>query len=114
MSADHSRLARIRVDEQWIELPFPAKFVLDLGLLVVALLDPDANLAKFGQFRNLLGLRRSGEIIWTAELPTSTTGDCYLAVDQDSADRLRARSFSSFDVVIDALTGAIESKEFTK
>jgi hypothetical protein len=104
----------IEIDGRRLEIPYPARVVLDLGLLLVILFDPDAHIPKFGQFNNLVALRRSGKLVWTCPLPTTLTGDCFIAAELTSPDHLLVRSFSSFDLVVDALTGAIEANEFTK
>ena len=103
----------VEIDGRTHHLIAPAKLVIDVGLLVVVLLDPDAHIPKFGQFENIVALRRGGEECWRAELPTTTTGDCYLAA-RLHGDTISARSFSSYDVELDALTGRILSKEFSK
>lgn len=88
--------------------------VLDLGVVLIVLFDPDSFIPKVGQFRNLVAIRRTGELLWEGQLPTTTTGDCYLTVEYVDKHRLRARAFSSFVVDLDALTGLIEGKEFVK
>jgi hypothetical protein len=87
--------------------------VIDLGLLVVVLFDPDSNTAKFGQFPNLVALRRDGSEFWVAELPSTSTGECYYRV-REGGGQLLASSVRSIEVEIDPLTGKLVSREFTK
>jgi hypothetical protein len=103
----------LTIDGQRHSMPYPIEAVRDLGLLVVVLFDPGANLSKFGQFPNLVAVRRDGSVFWTAELPSSTTGECYYKV-RGADDEITAYSFGSYIVQIDPLTGRILSKEFVK
>jgi len=61
-----------------LEHPIAEAFEADGKLLV--LFDPDARTEKFGQFPNLVALSVSGEKLWTAELPTTTSGDRYYKI----------------------------------
>jgi len=79
---------------------------------VVVLFDPDAYTAKFGQFPNLIAVSREGTKLWTAELPTTTSGDRYYRLIR--GESLRAASIYSFVCEIDPRTGRILRKEFVK
>jgi hypothetical protein len=79
---------------------------------VAVLFDPAAYTAKFGQFANLVGLSCEGAKLWTAELPSTTSGDRYYKLVRD--DKLRAASVYSFICDIDPRTGRIIRKEFLK
>lgn len=79
---------------------------------IIVLLDPDSNLSKFGQFNNLVALDKEGKEKWTAELPTTTSGDCYMQIV--SREPLVVDSFSSYRCQIDLETGKIEQKRFYK
>lgn len=79
---------------------------------IIVLFDPDAEQGKVGQFSNLIAVDERGNEVWTAELPTSTTGDRYYRVE--SEDPIVVSSVSSFDCEIDAATGRILRKEFMK
>jgi len=94
------------------ELEYPILDVVQKGDCFIVLFDPDANIKKFGQFPNLICINSYGAKIWTAELPTTDTGDCYYKLK--SAVSLRAYSVRSYSCVIDEKTGQILSKKFFK
>jgi len=103
----------LTVDGVKHRLAFPIVEVIDLGLLVVVLFDPDSNTRKFGQFPNLIAVRRDGLQFWVAELPSTSSGECYYRV-READGNLVAYSFRSMEAVIDPLTGHLISREFTK
>jgi hypothetical protein len=49
----------LTIDGERHRLPFPIAAIVDLGLLVVVLYDPDSNIKEFGQFENLVAKRLS-------------------------------------------------------
>jgi hypothetical protein len=79
---------------------------------VLALFDPDSSDEGNGNFHNLVALNRSGQLKWTAELPTSDPGDRYYKIA--STDPLIAYSVRSYDCFIDLRSGHIMHKYFTK
>lgn len=103
----------LTVDGEKHRLAFPIVEAIDLGLLVVVLFDPDSNTRKFGQFPNLIAVRRDGSEFWVAELPNTSSGECYYRV-REASGHLVASSFHSTEAEIDALTGKLISQEFTK
>lgn len=80
--------------------------------IVVVLFDPDAYKAKYGQFPNLVAVSRAGKRLWTAELPTTTSGDRYYRLV--NGEGLRAASVYSFICEIEPKTGRILRKQFIK
>lgn len=102
----------IDLDGRRVALPFPIKEAFALGEKVIVLFDPDANLGKHGQFRNLIALNTAGEHLWTAELPTDKPSDVFYRVISHAP--LKADSFCSFECEIDPETGRIKSKTFFK
>ncbi len=95
-----------------LDLPYPIKDAFELSGVVVVFLDPDANLGKAGQYRNLLGFDQQGKKLWEAELPTSKSSDVYWRIKKKSP--LVMSSFSSYECLIDESTGKIKSSEFYK
>lgn len=83
-----------------------------VGDLVIALLDPDEDQREWGQRRNLQAFSRTGELMWTGDLPTTTTGDSYYRIR--SFVPLIALSQSSYACTIDSATGKITKKAFLK
>jgi len=83
---------------------------------VAGLALPPTNTAEFIKEVTVLagtGLQdRSGQILWTAELPTTDPGDRYYKIP--SSDPLTAYSVRSYDCVIDRHTGYILERVFTK
>ena len=81
--------------------------------LVIVLFNPDSVTDRFGQFPNLVALSAStGELVWKAELPSTTTGDRYYRIA--SHDPLVAYSVRSFVCTIEMSTGRITDREFVK
>ena len=89
----------------------PIADAFEIGDIVIVLIDAPA-VIKHGQFQNLLAFDRLGRRLWTADLPTTNTGDTYYAIG--SRDPLVALSTQSFDCEIDTTTGHIMRKTFTK
>lgn len=102
----------LQIDGNLVTLDYDIEeaFAIDGGIIV--LFDPDANLGKEGQFRNLLCLREDGRVRWVAELPTEKSTDVYYKVAKHNP--LIAYSFCSYECEIDIATGRIRSKSFTK
>jgi hypothetical protein len=80
---------------------------------VVVLFDPDADDKAFGQFRNLVGLGVDGSLLWRAELPTSTSGDCYYRMEMRNG-KLLAFSVYSYVCTLDPKDGTIVERQFVK
>ena len=80
---------------------------------IIILLDSDSNLRAWGQFPNLYGVDFKGKILWLAELPTTDTGDSYHSFSLTDKG-IKAYAASSYECIIDPLTGKIMEKIFTK
>lgn len=93
-------------------MEFPIADAFQHGTLAIVLFAPDSDLRNYGQFRNVVAVDREGNLVWTAELPTTTTGDCYYKIGK--RDPLTLYSTQSYDVVVNAETGRIIEKTFTK
>lgn len=93
-------------------LDFPIIQAVPAGQTAVVLYNPDAYTERFGQFRNLVAVNAQGSIVWTAELPTTSSGDRYYKIA--SADPLIVYSIWSVQCVIDPETGKIVTQTFTK
>ncbi len=103
----------IVVGDKTFQMPHPVADAFALAAVVIVLLDPDSVMSRFGQFRNLMAIDPlTGEQVWAAELPSSTTGDRYYKVA--SREPLVAYSVKSFVCTIDASTGKISEKDFEK
>jgi hypothetical protein len=94
------------------ELAYPIDTAIERGDSVVILYDPDSADEGNGRFHNLAALDRSGQVLWTAELPTTDPGDRYYKIA--SSDPLTAYSARSYDCVIDPHNGRILERTFTK
>ena len=93
-------------------LEFPIDEAFDHGSVVIVFFAPDSGPKRFGQFHNVIAVDRQGNKVWEADLPTSNTGDRYYNIA--SRDPLTLYSTQSYDVVLDAATGRILEKRFTK
>lgn len=106
----HENIISINNNDYKLEFSIKEAFLLDDKVIV--LFDPDSYISKFGQFRNLIALDKFGKTIWIAELPTTSSGDCYYMVVSRSP--LIANSFQSYTCEIDPETGRIKNKIFYK
>ena len=101
------------VGRKSFRMAHPVKDAFTVAALVIVLFDADSVTNKFGQFANLIAIDPlTGDQVWEAELPSTTTGDHYYKVA--SHDPLIAYSVQSFVCTIDATTGKITDKEFVK
>ncbi|MHC6592751.1 hypothetical protein [Arthrobacter sp. C152] len=67
-----------------------------------------------GSQRNLVKVRNDGSIAWIAELPDTGNQECYLSMDLGPAGVVFANTWLCYRVSIDAGTGRVLGKEFTK
>lgn len=102
----------IRLGEHSWQVEYRIKDVFRVGERIIALYDPDSYKEKFGQFPNLVAFDLNGRDLWTAELPTNESGDCYVEIV--SKNPLVVNSWKSFSCEIDLETGKIKGKEFYK
>jgi len=73
----------------------------------------DCGESKSGNFRNLVRLRRTGGLVWTAALPQHGVNDCFTAVTWDGP-LLRANTFSGYAVWLDPESGEHVRSIFVK
>jgi len=66
-----------------------------------------------GPCRNLVRIQADGQIVWRAELPSSSNTEAYVAVDIDGG-LLVAKSWTGYRVILDELTGKIRESNYTK
>jgi hypothetical protein len=108
---------RLRVgDVEW-GVEYPVADARIVANRVIVLFDADAywqvvGKPHFGQFPNLVAFDLRGWRLWTAQLPTNESGDCYDHLE--SEDPLRAYSWKSISCELDPATGAILHQTFTK
>ena len=84
----------------------------ELKNVLIVLLDPDADMGKTTQYRNLIAYSLAGHQLWEAELPTPNNSDVYWKVSKEYP--LVACSYSSHECEIDLLTGKISKTDFYK
>ena len=92
-------------------LPVERVEQIDASTDAIVLLDYAA--APSGPSQNLVRVRANGKIAWTADLPTNSSTDAYVAFDLDGGV-LAANSWSGHRVQLDRETGRIVDKVFTK
>jgi hypothetical protein len=102
----------VTIDGVTVALEYAVLVAFELMGNVIVLFDPDELIPKSGRFHNLIALDMNGSKLWEAELPTTSTGDCYIEIS--SKKPLQAISFKSYVSEIDIGTGMIISKNFTK
>jgi hypothetical protein len=102
----------IIINDKLIELEYPIADAFELEHKIIVLFDSDARTEKFGQFPNLIALGLNGEKLWTAELPTTTSGDRYYKIA--SQIPLVVYSIYSEECEIDPSTGKIKRHTFFK
>lgn len=94
------------------ELEHAVSDAFELEGKLIVLFNPDAYTETFGQFRNLVALGPTGEQVWKAELPTTTSGDRYYKIASRSP--LVVYSIYSEQCELDIATGRIKTKRFVK
>lgn len=104
--------SRLIVGDHMVELEYPIQEAFALEDKILVLYSPDAYQRDFGQFPNFVAFTPSGTKLWTAELPTTMTGDRYYEVS--SWAPLVARSVYSFECELESSSGRIISKRFLK
>ncbi|HAK59544.1 MAG TPA: hypothetical protein DCO77_04065 [Nitrospiraceae bacterium] len=102
----------LKIDTEEIVLPYSVVDAFVSKGIIVVLLDPDANLEKDKQYKNLLAYDPSGKKMWEAELPTPKPSDVYWKIVKK--DPLVAYSFSSYECEIDLCSGKIIRSDFYK
>lgn len=102
----------LTIDDAAVLMPHEIRDAFALGDKVIVFLDPDADLGRSGQYRNLLALDPAGASVWQAELPTDRDSDVFTRIV--SREPLVADSFSSFECEIDPRTGRLLSMRFFK
>jgi len=102
----------VTIDGVPCTLAYAIADAIELKHIIVILYDPGAYSKKSGQFRNVVGVDRSGKQMWIADLPTTTSGDRYYSIRQDHG--LRASSIYSYECELDSLTGHIIGQIFVK
>jgi len=102
----------LNIDGRSFNLEYPISEAFELNGRVIVLFNPDAYTEKFGQFQNLIALKETGELLWKAELPTTTSGDRYYKI----VGRLPLVVYSiySYECEIDPATGKIKARTFFK
>ena len=101
------------IGTQQIEFSYRIEKALYYKEFYLVLLDSDSHQKKWGQFQNLFAVSLTGDILWKAELPTTTTGDSYHSIEIIN-NRINAYSWCSYECIIDADTGRIIEKKFIK
>lgn len=102
----------VSVDGLSVHMDYPVREAFEVDGVNVVLLDPDADLGKQGQYRNLIGIRPDGTTLWRANLPTDRRSDAYCRIA--SRAPLVVSSFSSYDCEIDVRTGRVIRADFYK
>jgi len=102
----------LRIDGQSFNLEYPISEAFELNGRIIVLFNPDACTENFGQFQNLIALKETGELLWKAELPTTTSGDRYYKVAKRIP--LVAYSVYSYECEIDPATGKIKARPLFK
>jgi hypothetical protein len=103
----------LRLGQRVVQLDHQVREAVSVGPVVAVLFDPAAVSGKVGVFPNLIGVSTDGVVVWTAAVPTSTTGDCFVGVGS-AEDRFVATSWSGWRHVIEPMTGAIVDREFRR
>jgi len=100
------------INNRLVTLDYPIKEAFTLSDKIIVLSDPDSNLGKDGQFKNLICLDKRGNIVWVAEMPTDKNSDVYYKISKRNP--LTVYSFCSFECEIDIKNGTIKRKIFFK
>jgi hypothetical protein len=113
MIPEEFREYEITINGKNIKLDLPIYHLAAKQDKIIILIDPEYNTKRWGQLPNLLCYNDKGTYLWTAELPTTDTGDCYYLFKIKN-DYIEAYSWESFTCYISIETGKIFEKIFTK
>ena len=102
----------LKINGKEVALPYHIVEAFILKGIIVVFLDPDANMGKSGQYRNLIAYDPSGQKMWEAQLPTSKPSDVYWKLAKK--EPLIVYSYSSYECEIDLINGRILRSEFYK
>ena len=103
----------LNINGKLIILEFPIREAFEISDRVIVLLDPDSNLKRQDQFKNVIGFDAGGNQVWIADLPTLESTDVYYKAIVGNP--LRLFSFCSFgECLVDPKTGRILSKPYYK
>lgn len=89
-------------------------WLVESASIVIVLMNPNDNMSV-SRFNNLIAydINRPFDVLWQAELPTSSGPDCYTETTIND-NIISAFSFSCHRCKIDIKNGSIMSKTFTK
>ena len=102
----------LQLGDSRFDLEYRIRDAFLLGDKVVVLYDPDAQAGPFGQFPNLVAFSLQGHKLWTAQLPTTQSGDSYYQIS--SRMPLVADSVYSYQCQLSEFDGKIIRREFLK
>lgn len=100
------------IEGKEIEFKFNLLNVVICQNVVIVLIDPDSYIGKEDITHNLLGFDLNGNQIWEADYPQSEKPDYYWKID--TTQGLCASTFSSYNCVLNPLTGNIQRAIFYK
>jgi hypothetical protein len=81
------------------------------GSFAIALLDPQT---RSGRVRNLVKISSDASVSWRAELPLEQGTDSYVSFELESAQNLRATTWSCYRVRLSVESGEVIDHVFTK
>jgi len=103
----------LEINGRPIQTRFSVRAAAAQDARVFVLFDPDANPRKhWGTFANLAALDAGGKELWLADTATTTTGDCFTAIE--SVTPLVVYSWSGYSCTIEPETGHIQERRSTK
>jgi hypothetical protein len=102
----------LRIDGQDFELDYQIKDARIIDNLAVVIFKFDETAPKYRQFNNCCAFDNNGNLIWTAEHPTTTTADFYVEFMDTKSNKLW--NFGCFVCILDFKTGRLKKADFTK
>ena len=101
----------VLVGDRRLRLEHPVERAIVTGDRLIVLFDPGSGPGDQA-FANVKAYDLQGRPLWTAELPTGGSGDCYMNLS--GGRRLTAWSWSCYQCHLDPETGRITERQFTK
>lgn len=103
---------KLKIDGQIFELDYQIKDARIIDNLAIVIFKFGETVPKFRQFNNCKAFDSKGNLIWTAEHPTSTTSDFYVEFMDSKSNSLW--NFACFICSLDFKTGKLIKADFTK
>lgn len=103
---------KLTIDGQTFKLDYQIRNARIIDNLAIVIFRFDETVPKYRQFNNCKAFDNKGNLIWTAEHPTSMTSDFYVEFMDSKSNSLW--NFGCFVCKLDFKSGKLKKADFTK